>query len=125
MRKFEQWSCVQDESAFVFLAHRVYCILRTCLGPDERNDLAGACSEVSHMFVDGLRKSSLFSCVISPLIHCPGYIMNKPIVKMEYVKYDFAIREMYGIQIVGLLPTSSWCAPASGTSRPCTGCVQG
>jgi hypothetical protein len=33
MRKFEQWSCVQDESALVFLAHLAYCILRTCLRP--------------------------------------------------------------------------------------------
>ncbi|KAJ7707051.1 hypothetical protein B0H14DRAFT_3643868 [Mycena olivaceomarginata] len=67
MRKFEQWLCVQDES------------------PNEQNDLAGACSEVSRMFVDGLR-----------------YVTNKPTVKMEYVKYDFAIREMYGVQIMGL-----------------------
>ncbi|KAJ7766269.1 hypothetical protein B0H14DRAFT_3895178 [Mycena olivaceomarginata] len=67
MRKFEQWLCVQDES------------------PNEQNDLAGACSEVSRMFVDGLR-----------------YVTNKPTVKMEYVKYDFAICEMYGVQIMGL-----------------------
>ncbi|KAJ7864215.1 hypothetical protein B0H14DRAFT_3604203 [Mycena olivaceomarginata] len=67
MRKFEQWSCIQDD------------------GPDERNDLAGARSEVSHMFLDGLR-----------------YITNKPAIKMEYVKYDFAIRELYGVQLVGL-----------------------
>jgi hypothetical protein len=40
--------------------------------------------------------------VISPLIHCPGYITNKPTVKIEYVKYDFAIHELYGVQIVGL-----------------------
>jgi hypothetical protein len=31
MRKFEQWSCVQDDGVLVFLVHLAYCILRTCV----------------------------------------------------------------------------------------------
>ncbi|KAJ7898172.1 hypothetical protein B0H14DRAFT_2557214 [Mycena olivaceomarginata] len=39
----------------------------------------------------------------APAARClTWYITNKLTVKMEYMKYDFAIREMYGVQIVGL-----------------------
>ncbi|KAJ7775776.1 hypothetical protein B0H14DRAFT_2631812 [Mycena olivaceomarginata] len=71
MRKFKQWSCIQGNGHV--------------LSPDEQNDLAGACSKVSHMFLDGLR-----------------YITNKATIKMEYVKYDLAIHKIYGVRVVGL-----------------------
>ncbi|KAJ7333284.1 hypothetical protein DFH08DRAFT_814396 [Mycena albidolilacea] len=67
MHKFKQWFWTQDE------------------GPKKRNNLAGACSEVSHMFLNGL---------------C--YITNKPTVKTEYINYDFAVCNIYGVQLVGL-----------------------
>ncbi|KAJ7809276.1 hypothetical protein B0H14DRAFT_2608171 [Mycena olivaceomarginata] len=68
MRKFKQWSCVQDD------------------GPDEQNDLAGACSEVS-------------TCSSTVSVR---YSTNKATIKMEYVKYDLAIRKLHGVQVVGL-----------------------
>jgi hypothetical protein len=43
MRKFEQWSCIQDEGMFVFPV-RPYCTLSMCFSPRRAKRL-GWCTE--------------------------------------------------------------------------------
>jgi hypothetical protein len=54
------------------------------------------------MFLDGLRKFIPVPVCDLGLIHCSGYITNKATIKMEYIKYNLAICELHGVQVVGL-----------------------
>ncbi|KAJ7867087.1 hypothetical protein B0H14DRAFT_3861818 [Mycena olivaceomarginata] len=81
--KFFPQALDQDELTVMQKFEQWSCIQDE--GPDERDDVAGVRSEVSQLMVQGLR-----------------YITNKSTLKMNYVNYDVCIREVHGVEFVGL-----------------------